>query len=108
LLNGTATPAVRTMRAGQRYRFRFINMHTSRPNMLMRMLRGDTVQTWRALAKDGLDLPAEQSIVGQAQVQMGNGETYDFEFTPAEPGDLRLDVTTGQGARLVSLPVHVN
>jgi FtsP/CotA-like multicopper oxidase with cupredoxin domain len=107
-LNGTSTPAARTMRVGLRYRLRFINMHTSRPNMIMRIQRGDTVQTWRALAKDGLDLPSEQAVAGQAQVQMGNGETYDFEFTPTEPGDLRVAVSGGQGVLLVSMPIKVN
>jgi hypothetical protein len=38
---------------------------------------------------------------------MGNGETYDFEFVPSAPGDLHLDVTTGAGVLLVSMPIRV-
>jgi len=106
-LNGTATPPERTMRVGERYRLRFINIHTSRPNMIMRVLQGDKLQTWRSLAKDGMDLPSERSVVGPAEIQMGNGETYDFEFSPSEAGDLHLDIRAAAGALLASMPIAV-
>jgi hypothetical protein len=73
----------------------------------MQVLRDTTVLSWRALAKDGRDLPAEQAIAGASEVQMGNGETYDFDFVPAASGDLRLDVSSGAGVLLASLPIHV-
>jgi hypothetical protein len=38
---------------------------------------------------------------------MGNGETYDFEFVPANPGDLRLDIANAQGTLLASMPIRV-
>jgi hypothetical protein len=107
LLNGTLSPAARTMRTGVRYRLRFINMHTSRPNMIMRVRSGEQVQSWRSIAKDGRDLPADQSVVGPAEVQMGNGETYDFEFTPSQAGELRLDIRSAAGALLSSMPIAV-
>ena len=107
LLNGSATPSARTMRVGVSYRLRFINMHTSRPNMIMRVLREDAVEQWRALAKDGMDLPADRSVVGRAEIQMGNGETYDFAFTPAKAGDLHLDVRAAAGALLASMAITV-
>jgi hypothetical protein len=95
------------LKAGERYRFRFINVHTFRPSMRMRLLSGDTPLQWRALAKDGMDLPADQMITGPSEIQMGNGETYDFEFVPAAAGDLRLDVTNNQYGLLVSMPIRV-
>ena len=95
------------MRAGERYRLRFINVHTYRPSMRMRAIRDSTLLTWRALAKDGMDLPPDQAIVGPSTVQMGNGETYDFEFVPTTAGDIRIEVTSGVGDLLVSMPVHV-
>ena len=107
LLNGSSSPAALDMRAGERYRLRFINIHTFRPSMRMRVMRGNTPLTWRAVAKDGMDLPADQALVGPSAIQMGNGETYDFEFTPEAAGDLRVEVTTGTGDLLVSMPVHV-
>jgi hypothetical protein len=107
-LNGTATPPARVWRVGQRYRLRFINVHTFRPSMRMRLLQGDRLVRWRALAKDGMDLPRDRAVDGTAEVQMGNGETYDFEFTPSASGDLRLDVTSGDGQLLVSMPIRVD
>jgi hypothetical protein len=95
------------MRVGERYRLRFIDIHTARPSMRMRLLRGDALLTWRGLAKDGMDLPADQAVVGPSTIQMGNGETYDFEFIPDAAGDLRFEITTGVGALLLSMPIHV-
>lgn len=107
LLNGSATPGVREMRVGEHYRLRFINVHTARASMRMRLLRDSTLLEWRALAKDGRDLPADQANTGPSEIQMGNGETYDFEFVPSTPGDLRVDVTTATDVLLVSLPIRV-
>jgi FtsP/CotA-like multicopper oxidase with cupredoxin domain len=107
LLNGSAKPAAREMRVGEHYRLRFINAHTFRPSMRMRLLRDATLLEWRALAKDGMDLPGGQSIQGPSEIQMGNGETYDFDFVPSAPGDIRLDVTNAGGVLLVTMPIHV-
>ncbi len=107
LINGSPAPAARDMRAGERYRLRFINLHTFRPNLRMRILDGTTPLRWRALAKDGRDLPDDQAISGASETQMGNGETYDFEFVPAAAGDFHLDVTAGNGVLLASMPIRV-
>jgi FtsP/CotA-like multicopper oxidase with cupredoxin domain len=107
LLNGSSKPPAREMRTGERYRLRFINAHTFRPSMRMRLLRETSLLEWRALAKDGMELPADQAVNGPSEIQMGNGETYDFEFAPATAGDVRLDVTTATGVLLVSMPIRV-
>ena len=107
LLNGSSTPAPRELRVGERYRLRFINVHTYRPSMRMRLLQGSTPLRWRAIAKDGMDLPADQAIEQPSEVQMGNGETYDFEFTPTAAGDLRLDITAGNMILLTTMAIHV-
>jgi FtsP/CotA-like multicopper oxidase with cupredoxin domain len=107
LLNGSSTPSAREMRAGQHYRLRFINLHISRPSMRMRVLNGSALLAWRAVAKDGMDLPADQAVEAPSEVQMGNGETYDFDFVPTVPGEIRIDVTNAGGVLLVSMPVHV-
>ena len=107
LLNGSSTPAMREMRVGEHHRLRFINIHTFRPAMRMRLLRDSTLLEWRAVAKDGMELPGDQAITSPSEVQMGNGETYDFDFAPSTPGDLHLDVTNAAGVRLVSMPIRV-
>jgi FtsP/CotA-like multicopper oxidase with cupredoxin domain len=106
MLNGAMTPAPREMRVGEHYRLRFINVHTARPSMRMRMVRGDKLLEWRGLAKDGMDLPPDQSITSASEVQMGNGETYDFDFAPT-PGELRFEVLSAAGQLLVTMPITV-
>jgi hypothetical protein len=54
-----------------------------------------------------MDLPADQLRDTAAEIQMGNGETYDVEFVPAGVGELRVDVTNALGGLLTSMPVHV-
>ncbi len=107
LLNGSSTPAARQMTAGQHYRLRFINVHTARPSMRMRLLRETSLLSWKARAKDGMDLPVDQRLEGPSEIQMGNGETYDFDFVPSGTGDIRLDVTNAGGILLVSMPIRV-
>jgi hypothetical protein len=38
---------------------------------------------------------------------MGNGETYDFELAPTEPGELRLTVSTALDVPLASMSLRV-
>jgi FtsP/CotA-like multicopper oxidase with cupredoxin domain len=106
-INGSTTPAPLEMKTGERYRLRFINIHIFRPSMRMRLLGGDQLLTWRGIAKDGMDLPADQSVDGPSEIQMGNGETYDFEFSPTAPGDIRLDITNALGDLLTRMPIRV-
>jgi len=75
--------------------------------MRMRLLRGDDLLTWRSIAKDGMDLPADQVTEGRSEIQMGNGETYDFDFAPTQPGDLHLDITAANGTLLTSMAIRV-
>lgn len=107
LLNGTNTPQPLDMRVGERYRLRLVDIHTFRPSMIVRLMRDSTLLTWRAVAKDGRDLPPDQATTRPAIQQSGNGETYDFELTPTAAGDLRFTVSSAAGAQLVALPIRV-
>ena len=106
-LNGSMTPAPIEMKSGMRYRLRILNLHTFRPSMRFEVRRDSALVTWRALAKDGADLPAALATERRATQQLGNGETYDFELVPAAPGDLRIDIRTQAGVLLLSVPVRV-
>lgn len=75
--------------------------------MIVRLRRDSPLVAWRAVAKDGMELPHDRATVRPAVQQMGNGETYDFEFTPTAPGDLRLTVSSAAGAPPASMPVRV-
>jgi manganese oxidase len=107
LVNGSLTPRSLDLRVGERYRLRIVNVHTYRPSMITRLLRDSSLVTWRALAKDGMDLPSQRATVRPAMQQLGNGETYDFELAPTLPGDLRFTVTSAGGAPLATVPVRV-
>jgi len=107
LVNGTSAPDTLRLAVGQRYRLRIIDVHVFRPSMIVRLLRDSTPVTWRAVAKDGMDLPVDRATTRRAIQQMGNGETYDFEVAPTEPADLRLTVSSAAGALLAAVPVRV-
>ena len=107
LINGSLAPDTLRLRAGERYRLRLVDVHTFRPSMIARLLRDSTLVNWRAVAKDGMELAPDRATVRRAVQQMGNGETYDFEYTPSEPGDLRLTVSSAAGMVLAVMPVEV-
>jgi FtsP/CotA-like multicopper oxidase with cupredoxin domain len=106
-LNGSSSPAPIEMRAGTRYRMRILNLHIFRPSMRFEVRQDTALVSWRALAKDGADLPAALATMRRASQQLGNGETFDFELIPAAPGDLRIDVTSAVGVLLATVPIRV-
>ena len=75
--------------------------------MITRLLRDSALVTWRAIAKDGMDVPAVRATVRPAMQQLGNGETYDFELIPSATGDLRFTVSAAAGALLATVPIRV-
>jgi FtsP/CotA-like multicopper oxidase with cupredoxin domain len=91
LLNGDAQPPTLRWRKGQRNRLRLINITPNNPALVSLMGAAGLVQ-WRAVAKDGADLPGAQAVMKSSQQVMWTGETYDFEFEPGEPGGLRLQI----------------
>lgn len=104
-INRSTKPAPMQLKTGVKHRFRIINIT---PNFtLVVSLRGESgpIQ-WRAIAKDGADLPPNQATVRAATLTIGVGETYDFEYEPTGPGDLRLDVLR-LGNVVVTNPIRV-
>lgn len=92
LLNGSAQPEPLRLKAGVTYRLRFINITANGNGLQVSLLGGSAPVRWRAVAKDGEDLPPAQAIEQEARLIIGVGETYDFEFAPTVKGDLRLEV----------------
>ncbi|MDQ4079213.1 MAG: multicopper oxidase domain-containing protein, partial [Gemmatimonadota bacterium] len=90
-VNGQTSPPPVELRTGTTYRFRFIGI-APHDGKVVRLF-GDTVlQQWRAVAKDGADLPPNQAVRRPARFTMGTGETADFEITPTDAGHLTLDI----------------
>ena len=107
LLNGRLEVPSVELRAGVPYRFRLINITTGRPGIRVEVKRDSTLAQWRALAKDGADLPDEARVMVPARRPITIGETYDFELTPREAGAMQLEVRSGAGALLASMPLVV-
>jgi manganese oxidase len=91
LVNGRRQPPPLRLAVGETHRLRLVSIH---PDWLVSFsLRNDsTVARWRAIAKDGADLPPALATMRPANVEMGPGETSDFEFVPTEPGEWRIEV----------------
>jgi len=92
LLNGSLQPEPIEFHAGQKYRLRLINITPHDPRLRVSLLSGEGLAVWRPVAKDGADLPPAQATARRAQQVVSVGETYDFEFQPAEIGDLQLEI----------------
>ena len=90
VLNGSPQPGTMVLLVGQTYRFRLINITPNDAEVATSLqLDGRPVQ-WRAVAKDGADLPPQQATVRDAVEHISVGETYDFEFAPKMPGEYEL------------------
>lgn len=90
-LNGTENPSPIVLKQGAKYRFRVINMA---PDLAADFQLGSKEHpaTWRAIAKDGANLPARLAQTSNAILHFDSGEAYDFEFQPDSPGEVPLQV----------------
>lgn len=93
VINGLEKPAPVELRAGVAHRFRLINISPLETHTVS-LMAGTAVQQWRAVAKDGADLPPQQAIVRTATLALHPGETYDFEVMRARPESLTLRINS--------------
>lgn len=98
LLNGIPQPAPIPLTVGTRYRLRFINITPVDSNLSYSIVDGSGAPVqWRAVAKDGWDLPAEQTAPKNAsEDDLSVGETRDYSFVPEKPGELYLRASAFQ------------
>jgi manganese oxidase len=89
-INGSPQPAPLMLRAGTTYRLRFVNITPNNVGLRVSLLEKGMPVHWRAVAKDGSQVPAAGTTARPAEQRVAVGETYDFEFTPARPGVLFL------------------
>ena len=107
LINGAVAPLVLELRRGLTYRFRLINITTARPRLRVELKQDTTVATWRPVAKDGVDLPANSRGARPARQPLSIGETMVVEVLLVRPGEYRLEAHTGLGTLLGTLPIRV-
>jgi FtsP/CotA-like multicopper oxidase with cupredoxin domain len=105
-INGVAAPDTMHLVSGTEYRLRLIDIA---PDWRVFVSLADAAGPlrWRAIAKDGADLPLHQRSIQSARVPMGPGETADFAYTPSAPGDLILEVSTQVDGWSIRVPVRV-
>jgi FtsP/CotA-like multicopper oxidase with cupredoxin domain len=106
VVNGSADPPPVELRAGTKYRLRFININPDW-RVIFSLMTDTALATWRPVAKDGADLPPSQRAERPAYLLTGPGETADFEFTPAAPGELRLEVKTQLSGWIIPIRIFV-
>jgi FtsP/CotA-like multicopper oxidase with cupredoxin domain len=98
LVNGSPQPTPISLTVGTPYRFRFINITAVDSDLTysLKDANGAAVP-WRAIAKDGRDLPASQAVTKDATGEsITVGETHDYSFTPQKEGELYLEAAAFQ------------
>jgi FtsP/CotA-like multicopper oxidase with cupredoxin domain len=90
MLNGSPQPGMMVLLLGKSYRFRLINITPNDSQVASSLTSGGHPAKWRAIAKDGADLPSQQATVRDAVQSISVGETYDFAFAPKQPGRYEL------------------
>ena len=107
LMNGRLYPPPLNLQRGATYRLRFANITVTRPGLQIVMFRDSALSQWTRVATDGADLPVGQRIITPSRYAATIGRTVDFEITPKESGDLRLELQTSGGRLLGRIPIHV-
>jgi FtsP/CotA-like multicopper oxidase with cupredoxin domain len=80
LINGNPEPWQIRLRAGEKYRFRLINITGDAVSMRVSLLEAGQPVQWNKVAKDGADLPAALAVAASAREVLTVGETRDFEY----------------------------
>jgi FtsP/CotA-like multicopper oxidase with cupredoxin domain len=92
LVNGSPQPFPLQLKSGTKYRFRLINIAPDNVAMRVSLRQSGVPVQWRAIAKDGADLPPEVATMKSAEMGITIGETYDFEFESRTPAEFSLEV----------------
>ena len=93
-INGRTSAAPLALTPGT-HRLRFVSIPVDE-QIAVEFVRDTVVQTWRALARDGAELPVAQQVAGVARRTVSAGQTFDVEVTiPADaPAGYALRFTT--------------
>jgi manganese oxidase len=108
ILNGTRDLDTLTWRVGEKHRLRLMNVTLDNAGVRFRLVgpNGGAAR-WLALAEDGADLPRHLRLSERADVNVTIGKTKDLEFTPARPGEHRLEVRSAGGTLLGQQVIRV-
>jgi FtsP/CotA-like multicopper oxidase with cupredoxin domain len=107
LLNGSNRLQSQHWNAGLLYRLRFININGNNTVIVTLSQNGSPV-SWKSLAKDGADLPAEQAVTGPASFLIAPGETYDFQLRREHEADMQLTFFLALFKETLTQPIRVD
>jgi FtsP/CotA-like multicopper oxidase with cupredoxin domain len=100
LVNGSSQPELMVLLTGKTYRFRFVNITPEDAIITTSLSLDSHPVSWRAIAKDGADLPPQQATARDAMQVVSVGETYDFAFSPEKPGAYQLRFCSKIGSEI--------
>jgi manganese oxidase len=92
LINGHPQPRPLRLSAGKKYRLRLINIAPGLPAMRASLLQAGKPVQWRMIAEDGAELAPARAVAQPAEITITTGKTYDFEYEPAGPQELALEI----------------
>ncbi len=97
VLNGATELPPTEFKVGTTYRLRLMNITLGTGHARVRLLKDGDPVMWFPVAKDGFDLPPAQRLRTRSQQMVSVGETFDFEYTPSEAGEMRIEVRAPNG-----------
>ena len=107
VLNGRREHSPMSLKSGQRYRLRLLNVTAATPNLQYWLAGSGPTFLWRPLARDGYDLPVHQRGLRRAEEFIAMGQIADFEFVAPPTGPLALELRNGAGLLLTKQPFTV-
>ena len=90
-VNGRASHASMELKSGVKHRFRIVSI-APQDDAAVALFGPTGILRWRAVAKDGADLPPALAVEESAYRLFGPGETFDFEIVPKAGERFQLGV----------------
>lgn len=106
LVNGRRTPRTLRLAVGEKHRIRIVTIHPDY-RVTLTLQNDSTIARWRAVAKDGADIPLALRTMRHANTTMGPGQTADYEFTPTAVGTWTMNIRSTEVGWFIPLEIVV-
>ncbi len=97
VLNGATELPPTEFKVGTTYRLRLMNITLGAARVRVRLLKDGDPVMWLPVAKDGFDIPLARRLQTRSVQMVSVGETFDFEYTPSDAGEMRIEVRSPGG-----------
>ena len=107
VINGSRNAQL-TLKASVPNRLRLVNITTNFAGLNISLVGANQPVAWRAVAKDGAELPTNQQTVRPALAQQVSvGETFDFLVDPPQARTVWIEVRRASGEWVQQIPVRI-